>query len=35
MGITTGEVSNLLAAMSLEPVPLETPIGEHGDQLSD
>ena len=35
MGITTAEVSDLLVAMSLEPVSLEMPIGEDGDQLSD
>jgi RNA polymerase primary sigma factor len=35
MGITTAEVNALLEAMSLEPVSLETPIGEDDDQLSD
>jgi RNA polymerase primary sigma factor len=35
MGITTAEVSDLLDAMSLEPVSLEMPIGEDDDQLSD
>jgi len=35
MGITTTEVSELLDAMSLEPVSLEMPIGEDDDQLSD
>jgi RNA polymerase primary sigma factor len=35
MGITIAEVSNLLMAMSLQPVSLEMPIGEDGDQLSD
>jgi RNA polymerase sigma factor (sigma-70 family) len=35
MGVTTGEVSELLNAMSLEPVSLEMPIGEDDDQLSD
>jgi RNA polymerase primary sigma factor len=35
MGVTTDEVSELLNAMSLEPVSLEMPIGEDDDQLSD
>jgi len=35
MGITTSEVKDLINAMSLEPVSLETPIGEDDDQLSD
>jgi RNA polymerase sigma factor (sigma-70 family) len=35
MGITTADVNSLLEAMSLEPVSLETPIGEDDDQLSD
>lgn len=35
MGISTGEVNDLLDAMSLEPVSLEMPIGEDDDQLSD
>ena len=35
MGITMTEVSELLDAMSLEPVSLEMPIGEDDDQLSD
>ncbi len=35
MGITTGEVKDLIKAMSLEPVSLEMPIGEDDDQLSD
>jgi RNA polymerase primary sigma factor len=35
MGVTTGEVRDLLNAMSLEPVSLEMPIGEDDDQLSD
>ena len=35
MGITIAEVSDLLVAMSLEPVSLEMPIGEDDDQLSD
>jgi RNA polymerase primary sigma factor len=35
MGISTSDVSSLLEAMSLEPVSLETPIGEDDDQLSD
>ncbi len=35
MGITTGEVGDLINAMSLEPVSLEMPIGEDDDQLSD
>ena len=35
MGITVGEVGNLLNAISLEPVSLEMPIGEDDDQLSD
>jgi len=35
MGITTSDVNSLLEAMSLEPVSLETPIGEDDDQLSD
>jgi len=35
LGISTAEVSTLLEVMSLEPVSLETPIGEDDDQLSD
>jgi RNA polymerase primary sigma factor len=35
MGITVDDVSELLDAMSLEPVSLEMPIGEDDDQLSD
>jgi len=35
LGISTDDVSNLLDAMSLEPVSLEMPIGEDDDQLSD
>ncbi|MBN1188636.1 MAG: sigma-70 family RNA polymerase sigma factor [Dehalococcoidales bacterium] len=35
MGITTPAVNALLEAISLEPVSLETPIGEDDDQLSD
>jgi RNA polymerase primary sigma factor len=35
MGISTADVNALLEAMSLEPVSLETPIGEDDDQLSD
>jgi RNA polymerase primary sigma factor len=35
MGISEGDVIELLDAMSLEPVSLEMPIGEDDDQLSD
>jgi len=35
MGISMAEVNALLEAISLEPVSLETPIGEDDDQLSD
>lgn len=35
MGIGIEEVNELLGALSLEPVSLETPIGEDDDQLSD
>jgi RNA polymerase primary sigma factor len=35
MGISEGDVLELLDAMSLEPVSLEMPIGEDDDQLSD
>jgi RNA polymerase primary sigma factor len=35
MGISTDEVKELHDALSLEPVSLETPIGEDDDQLSD
>jgi RNA polymerase primary sigma factor len=35
MGISTPAVNALLEAISLEPVSLETPIGEDDDQLSD
>ena len=35
MGITESDVSELMDAMSLEPVSLEMPIGEDDDQLSD
>jgi RNA polymerase primary sigma factor len=35
MGVSVDEVSELLNAMSLEPVSLEMPIGEDDDQLSD
>ena len=35
MGITIAEVSNLLVAMSIEPISIEMPIGDDGDQLSD
>jgi RNA polymerase sigma factor (sigma-70 family) len=35
LGITSKDVSDLIDAMSLEPVSLEMPIGEDDDQLSD
>ncbi len=35
MGISTPAVNALMEAISLEPVSLETPIGEDDDQLSD
>jgi len=35
MGLSTSEVSELMDAISLEPVSLEMPIGEDDDQLSD
>jgi RNA polymerase primary sigma factor len=35
MGIPIEEVNELVEALSLEPVSLETPIGEDDDQLSD
>jgi RNA polymerase primary sigma factor len=35
MAISTEEVNELLNALSLEPISLETPIGEDDDQLSD
>jgi RNA polymerase sigma factor (sigma-70 family) len=35
MGLTQGEVGDIIDAMSLEPVSLQMPIGEDDDQLSD